>query len=303
MDIQDIQDEIDKSNISKAFELIDEFGINTPEYHRLKQEFIAGKSDIDFHQRLKVFVQKNIGNNQTSNHIKIFKSMPYFNKLFIIAIFLSFIASLSWYFFPRWGVNSQYIDSNYKSTSLDERVTQLVGEQIGLILDEKFKNSYISQDTFYTVKNFEAVMIELKGIQENNINFTSNLYRHFGIALCYETIALTSSSAKNQTENANQSIQHSQKALKIIEYINNGDFKDKELKMEIQQWIVKYEIREYLKARILMSYCIKLVNNDPTISKEKIKLLIAELSEGNFMAKERYDQYPIFQQAQDILKK
>jgi len=54
--INTIQRYITEYDISKAFEALDNLGIDEPAYHKLKKEFIHGNIDVNFIGRLKTFV-------------------------------------------------------------------------------------------------------------------------------------------------------------------------------------------------------------------------------------------------------
>jgi hypothetical protein len=71
MSKEQIIDLIEQNELAKAFEEIDKYGIKDPIYYRLKKEFIMGKIDIDFYNRLAMIVlsidKKNVIISDTNN--------------------------------------------------------------------------------------------------------------------------------------------------------------------------------------------------------------------------------------------
>jgi len=50
---KDLYTMLDELKYAELFEELDKLGLNTEAYQKLKKSFILGKTDIDFHDRLK----------------------------------------------------------------------------------------------------------------------------------------------------------------------------------------------------------------------------------------------------------
>jgi hypothetical protein len=55
--VTEVLNEIDNYDLDKAFDLLDQWGINTPECNKFKQTLIWGRNDEEYFTRLKVWVK------------------------------------------------------------------------------------------------------------------------------------------------------------------------------------------------------------------------------------------------------
>lgn len=187
---------------------------------------------------------------------------------------------------------------NFSYTEADEKVGITISENIGLNLHPIFEKSYLrgtKENDFDLIKNSELIISDLEKFENKELNITSQIYKYFGLAICYKVIALTTKSEKHQIEYANQCIENSKKGLSIITAIEQGNIPiaKKEIKQQITQWLVTDNIKENLQALILIGNCIKKSKNDSTVDENEIQSLIVSLAQNDFLKKEGYSEYPI----------
>lgn len=187
---------------------------------------------------------------------------------------------------------------NYSYTEADEKVGITISENIGLNLHPIFEKSYlrgIKENDYDLIGNSELIISDLEKFEDEDLNITSQTYKHFGLAICYKVIALTTKSEKHQIEYANQCIESSKKGLSIVTAIEQGNIPivDKEIKQQVRQWLVTDDIKENLQALILIGNCIKKSKKDLTVDESEIQSLIVSLAQNDFLKKEGYSEYPI----------
>ena len=183
-------------------------------------------------------------------------------------------------------------------TEADEKIGITISENIGLNLHPIFEKSYlrgIEENDFDLIGNSELIIADLTKYEDKQLNITSQIYKYFGLAICYKVIALTTKSEKHQIEYANKCIDNSKKGLNIVTAIEQGSIsiEDKEVRQEISKWLVTDDIKENLQALMLIGNCIKKSKKDLSVDDNEIQSLIVSLSQNDFLKKEGYSEYPI----------
>jgi len=95
---------IDELKYADVFNELDKLNLNSEAYNRLKKEFVLGKADIDFNDRLKIVIDLS---KTTSSQKIFFKSK---NKIILLIIVISLIVSIS--YFNRGTITGIYGNNN-----------------------------------------------------------------------------------------------------------------------------------------------------------------------------------------------
>jgi hypothetical protein len=293
-----IMSELDKVFLLKA------------QYNRWKSEDLTGlapkKEDLHkIESSLLSIVNSFSGNSKIENtqmdslkhnRFKISNSMKY-GILLLGIVFLTIGIVL---YFRNTSNKNTPIDFNYTET--DDEIAIIVSEEIGHRLNSEFEKSYIghiSSNDIDLITESNLIIKRLNGFSNDKITITSEIYKHFGIAMCHKIIALSTSDKAHQNENANKMLDESKKGLVLISKINDGSikFKNEQIAADITDWLIKDKVEENLSVLVLIANCIKKVNGVSDFNATEMQSMLSKLSENEFLKKEGLDKYPILRLA------